>query len=160
MDDYKCLIWQIGHGNYTNIERLICVALKQGRGIQGILEIYESAAQGVYQPKSFTEEEEMLGILFWQLGGIQLAEITHHALNPPGMTTLHGCLTVPQILPSYSQPSMPEIEKNITSCFKGILLILKSLPQSVVHVVLMFDEIAIEKHIQWDNKTDFFLGTC
>ncbi|KAK0184029.1 hypothetical protein F5146DRAFT_1106165 [Armillaria mellea] len=94
LDDYKWLIWQIGHGNFTNVE---C-----GRGIKGILDLYKVAAW---------EEEEMLVILFWRLGGIWLAEIAHHALG-------------------------------------------------VVQVILMFDEIAIEKCLIWDHSTNIIMGPC
>ena len=30
----------------------------------------------------------------------------------------------------------------------------------VVHAVIMFDELATEKRIRWDSKTNFFLGIC
>ncbi len=139
------MIWQIGNGNFTNVEYLICVALKQGQGIKGILDLYEAAAHGVYHPKLFTEEEEMLAILFWRLGGILLAEIAHRALGLPGMTTIQDHSTVPPILPSYGRPSLFEIEKNIAACFESILSILESLPTGVIQVILMLDEIAIEK---------------
>jgi len=31
---------------------------------------------------------------------------------------------------------------------------------NVVHAVVMFDELATEKHIRWDPKTNYFLGVC
>ncbi len=160
LDDYKRLVMQIGNGNYNNVERLIRVALKRGKGIRTILEMYEAAVRGLYRPKSFTEEEEMLGILFWRLGGIRLAEIAHRALGLPGMTTLRQNSTISPILPSYGLPSVVEIEKNIVACFDSLLPILDSLDQRVVHQILMFDEIAIEKRIRWDSKTNYFLGVC
>ncbi len=160
LDDYKRLIWQIGHGNFTNVERLIRVALKRGRGIKGILDLYEAAARGVYHPKSFTEDEEMLAILFWRLGGIRLAEIAHRALGLPGMTTIRGRSTVPPIIASYGRPSLSEIEKNIAACFEGILSVLQSLPAGVVQVILMFDELAIEKRLRWDHSTNMIMGPC
>ncbi len=164
LEDYKRLVWQIGNGNYTNVERLVRVALSRGRGIRGILEMYEAAARGIYHPKSFTEEEEMLAVLFWRLGGIRLAEIAHRALNLPGMTTIHGHSTVPPIRPSYGLPTVNEIELNIMACFESIRPILESLrtlPRNqVVHMILMLDEIAVEKRMRWDHKTNFFLGVC
>jgi len=30
----------------------------------------------------------------------------------------------------------------------------------VLHTVLMFDELATEKRIRWDPKTNYFLGVC
>ncbi|PBK91770.1 hypothetical protein ARMGADRAFT_1105242 [Armillaria gallica] len=135
LEDYKHLVWQIGNSHYENIEHLVCVALSQGWGIRGILEMYEAAARGIYQPKSFTEEE-MLAMLFWWLGRVQLAEIAHRALNLPGMSTIWDS---------------SKVEKNIASCLESIRPILESLrdlSQHVVHMVLMLDEIA----------TNYFLG--
>ncbi|PBK90076.1 hypothetical protein ARMGADRAFT_1032672 [Armillaria gallica] len=125
--------------------------------------MYEAAAKGVYHPKSFTEEEEMLAVLFWRLGGVRLAEIAHRALNLPGMTTIRDRSTVPPIRPSYGLPTTTEIEKNIVSCLESIRPILESLrclPKRVVHMVLMLDEIAVEKRIRWDHDTNYFLGVC
>ncbi|KAK0493957.1 hypothetical protein EDD18DRAFT_1310464 [Armillaria luteobubalina] len=165
LGDCKWLVWQIGHGNYTNVDRLVRVALSRGRGIRGILEMYEAATKGVYHPKSFTEEEEMLAVLFWRLGGIRLAEIAHCALYLPGMTSICGLSTVPPIQPSFGLPTVNEIELNIVSCFESIRPILESLhtlqaQNQVIHMVLMFDEIAVEKRLWWDHKTNLFLGVC
>jgi len=30
----------------------------------------------------------------------------------------------------------------------------------VLHTVVMFDELAAEKRIRWDPKTNYFLGVC
>jgi hypothetical protein len=30
----------------------------------------------------------------------------------------------------------------------------------VVHAVVMFDELATEKRIRWDPKSNYFLGVC
>ncbi|KAK0452007.1 uncharacterized protein EV420DRAFT_1645958 [Desarmillaria tabescens] len=160
LDNYKQLILQIGHGNFTNAEKLIRIALKNKKGIKRILDLYKAASQGVYHPKSFTEEEEMLAILIWRLGGIHLAEIAHRALGLPSMTTIQHHSTVPSIIPSYGQPSLTEIEKNIAACFESILSVLQSLPAGVLQVILMFDEIAVEKRPRWDYSTNMIMGLC
>jgi hypothetical protein len=36
-----------------------------------------AAAEGYYNPKSFTEEEDMKALLLWKLGGNRVAEINH-----------------------------------------------------------------------------------
>jgi hypothetical protein len=38
--------------------------------------------------------------------------------------------------------------------------VLDVIKMQVWHVVLMFDEIATEKHLRWDPKTNHFLGFC
>lgn len=42
--------------------------------------------------------------------------------------------------------------------FESIASLLRQLGR--LHVVAMFDEVAAEKRIRWDLKTNFFLGVC
>jgi len=53
-----------------------------------------------------------------------------------------------------------EIKQNITSSFKAISDILGMSTQKMLHAVLMFDEISVESHPCWDNKTNRILGVC
>jgi len=46
------------------------------------------------------------------------------------------------------------------ACFKGLLNILGTSAQNMVHAVLMFDELAIEKRPRWDDKSNKILGVC
>ena len=66
---------------------------------------------------------------------------------------------VPQILPSPSFPTHHEVLKNIASMFEGILNMMKA-SQNLLHRILMFDELAIEKRPRWDDKSNKFLGVC
>lgn len=53
---------------------------------------------------------------------------------------------------------MEEVQKNIEACFESITDVLVA--KKVVHQILMFDEIATEKRIRWDSKTNQFPGVC
>jgi hypothetical protein len=50
-----------------------------------------------------------------------------------------------------------EVQKNIVVNLASVLDVIK---MRICHVVLMFDEIATEKCLCWDPKTNYFLGFC
>ena len=63
LDDYKRFLVAIASGKVQRVDALIRVALGQNKGIVAILNLFESAAIGLYHPKSFTEKEEMKSLL-------------------------------------------------------------------------------------------------
>ncbi|KAG6807947.1 hypothetical protein H0H92_005919 [Tricholoma furcatifolium] len=65
---------------------------------------------------------------------------------------------MPPIIPSAGSPRAVEVQKNFEATFKSVHDLL--VEEKVVHQVLMFDEIAIEKRIRWDHRTNLFLGLC
>ena len=63
------------------MDHLINIGLRQKKGAHGLLASYMAAAEGYYNLKSFTEEEDMKALLLWKLGGNRVAEINHQANN-------------------------------------------------------------------------------
>ncbi|KAG6825754.1 hypothetical protein H0H92_002534 [Tricholoma furcatifolium] len=157
LSDYKRLGLAIASGRYERVDRLMHIALRQRRGIRGILAMYEAAAAGVYKPRSYTERDDMRGLLLWRLGGNRIAHIAHRALDLPGLTTLRRRTIMPAIVPSPSMPTVEEVEKNAVATFESIQ---EFLDDQVTHQVIMFDEIATEKRVRWDHQTNMFLGIC
>ncbi len=146
----------IASGKVAQVDRLIHIALRQRKGICGILLTWEAAVQGFYTPKSFTEEEDMRALLLWRLGGNCVAQITHRSTKAPRMTYLKDRSIMPLIIPSPGRPTILEVQKNIEATFES----LQEIITSQLHVVLMFDEVATEKRLRWDPKTNNFLGMC
>jgi hypothetical protein len=66
------------------------------------------------------------------------------------------------IIALYQFPSMGDVECNLSAILSGGLLdTLKALSQDqILHLILMIDEIALEKRIWWDSRTTKFLGVC
>ncbi|KAF7371921.1 hypothetical protein MVEN_00049800 [Mycena venus] len=158
LSDYKRMVRAIGSGVVQNVDRLIRVALRQKRGIRAILRLHDDAARGVYHPRDYTEEDDLRGVLVWKLGGNRLADLAHRALGLPSRTTLRSRLTVPPIMPSPGIPEASEVAQNVEAAFAGITDVLVA--KKVVHQILMFDELATEKRIRWDDKTNNFIGVC
>jgi hypothetical protein len=49
---------------------------------------------------------------------------------------------------------------NIDASFKAIHDILGASMQKILHAIIMFDEISVEAHPQWDDKINKILGVC
>ena len=151
----------IASGKASRVDRLISINLRQRRGAHGLLASYMAAAEGYYNPKGFTEEEDLKALLLWKLGGNRVAEINHRANNAPSISYLRTRSTVPPIVPSHEQPTTKQVRANVKATFDGILDVVHSQNRSkFIHTVLMFDKLATEKRIRWDPKTNYFLGLC
>ncbi|KDR77538.1 hypothetical protein GALMADRAFT_1326277 [Galerina marginata CBS 339.88] len=161
LSDQKRLLMAIASGKVSRVDRLLSIGLQQKKGARGLLALYMAAAEGHYTPKSFTEEEDMKALLVWKLGGNRVAEINHRANKGQSITYLRSRSTVPPLIPSHEQPTVEEVRANVEATFGGVLDVIHGLNHSkFVHAVLMFDELATEKRIRWDPKTNYFLGLC
>ena len=152
----------IASGKVNRVDRLLSIGMAQKKGVRGLLEAYMDAGAGVYRPRGYTEEEDMKNILIWRLSGNHVAQINHRANGAPSVTYLRTRSTVPPLIPSPAQPTIEQVQKNLEATISGVLDVLHNRVQTggVVHAVLMFDELATEKRIRWDPKTNFFLGIC
>lgn len=161
LSDQKRLLMAIASGKANRVDRLLTIGLRQKKGARGLLASYIAAAEGYYHPKSFTEEEDMKALLLWKLGGNRVAQINHRANGAPSISYLRTRSTVPPVVPSHKFPTVQKVEMNVDSTFHSVLDVVHSRVKSkVLHTVVMFDEIATEKRIRWDPKTNFFLGVC
>ncbi|KAJ7793159.1 hypothetical protein B0H14DRAFT_3115044 [Mycena olivaceomarginata] len=98
-----------------------------------------------------------LGLTLMRIGGGRVAEIAHRALGLPSTSTLRRNTAMRPLLPSAGRPWVKDIEENIQAC-------LDSCPEedspSVVHQVLMLDEIAIERRSRYDDRTNKVVRVC
>ncbi|KAF6742613.1 hypothetical protein DFP72DRAFT_1081758 [Ephemerocybe angulata] len=160
MSNHKRLVVAIAEGSVARVDRVVHAALKKKRGVVGILEQVVRAAQGVYHVRGFTEREQALGKLLWRLGGDRVGHIAHRALGLPSVNMLRdGSPKVP-ITPSAGRPTVSTMARNTLGVLDGVLGVLKQRNANVQHAVLMFDELACEKHIRWNPRTNEFLGLC
>jgi hypothetical protein len=161
LSDQKRLLMAVASGKVNRVDRVLSMGLRQKKGVRGLLAVYFAAADGIYAPKTFTEEEDMKAILTWRLGGNRLAQINHNANGAQSIAYLRSRSTVPPIIPSHAQPTIEQVQKNVEATLEGVLdEIHGRMSRTVLHTVLMFDELATEKRIRWDPKTNHFLGVC
>lgn len=118
--DHKRFVRAIGSGKVENVDRLVRVQLGRKQGIRGLITSFDKAAEGVYHPKSYTEQDDLRGVLLWKLAGNRVADFAHRALGLPSRTTLRKRPTVPPIIPSPGKPQVSEVAQNVAACFEGI----------------------------------------
>ena len=159
LSDHKHFIAAIASGKVKQVDWVIQWGLKQKKGINGLLASFDAAAQGLYQPHIYTKKEDMCALLIWQLGGTQVAHINHRSQNAPSVSYLQSWSFVPPVIPSPWKPTAEEVHKNVEAMIEGLGDMLAGLG-SVIHVMMMFDEVVTEKQIQWDLKMNFFISAC
>jgi len=162
LSEQKRLLTAIASGKANRVDRLISIGLQQKKGVRGLLASLEAAAQGYYHPKTFTEEEDMRELLLWKLGGNRVAHINYRAQDAPSVSYLRTRSTVPPLIPSHADPTVVQVQSNVNAMLRSVLDVLHQIgmDSKVLHAVVMFDEIAAEKRMRWDPKTNHFLGVC
>lgn len=112
----------------------------------------------------------MRSIVMLRLGGARVADFAHRSLSLPSLTTVRRNTVIRPLIVSPSTPLLSEIEKNIETCYDAASHLLKTKnlpvptpsdsPTKIVHLVLMLDELAVEKRARWDDTNDKFQGIC
>ena len=156
---HKQMLLALSTQRIPRIDRVLRVGFRNGAGIHTMLNLIKKAGEGTYHPKGFDEEEDLQALLFLCLGGSRIADIAHRVFGTPSVSTIRSRTTVPLILPSPSFPTHHEVLKNIASTFEGILDMMGA-SRNLLHGILMFDELAIEKRPRWDDKSNKFLSVC
>ncbi|KAE9404086.1 hypothetical protein BT96DRAFT_955688 [Gymnopus androsaceus JB14] len=138
LDEHKQFVLAIASGKWERVDRLIRACMNAGMGIHGMLVQYERAAEGLYQPKGYEEKDNLRAILFWRLGA-------HRALALPSLSHARSHSTMTALVPSPATPNQGKILQNIDAFLTS---------KKVIHVVLMFNKIALEKRPRLDVKTN------
>ena len=65
------------------VDYVLSIGFKCGAGIYSMLETIKRAAEGMYHPKDYNEEDDLQALLFLHLGGAHVADIAHHIFGTP-----------------------------------------------------------------------------
>lgn len=167
LDDHKQWIMAIASGRVDRVASLVQAGLKHHAGIRSLILQYERAADKLYKPKGFTNEDIMRSLVMLRLGGARVAEFAHRSLSLPSLTTIRRNTVIRPLLVSPSAPTVAEVEANILSCYETLSVngsITQRSPDFesslIMHQVIMLDELAAERRIRWDDSTDKFQGSC
>jgi hypothetical protein len=171
LDDHKQWILAIVSGRVDRVASLVQAGLKHHAGIRSLILQYERAADKLYKPKGFTNEDIMRSLVMLRLGGARVAEFAHRSLSLPSLTTIRRNTVIRPLLVSPSAPTIAEVEANILICYEtlpGSVNTTQNRNQGspdlesslIMHQVIMLDELAAERRIRWDDSTDKFQGSC
>jgi DNA polymerase III delta subunit len=61
--DYEQLVIAIVSGKVERVSQVIHIALEQKKGVNEIISTLQNAAEEYYQPRSYSKEEDMWGLL-------------------------------------------------------------------------------------------------
>jgi len=160
IDLHKQLLLAISSQRIPCIDRVLHAGFRRGTRVHTILDLVKATTEGTYHPKGFDETEDLQALLFLCLGGARVADVAHHIFGTPATSTIRRRTIIPHIIASPSFPTLGEVESNIAASFKDICDILGASTQGMLHAVIMFDEISVEKRPHWDDKTNKVLGLC
>ncbi|RDB18817.1 hypothetical protein Hypma_014567 [Hypsizygus marmoreus] len=160
LEDHKQWIMAVASGKVDRVAALVQAGLKHHAGVRGLIREYERAAQKLYTPKGYTEEDLMRSVVMLRLGGTRVAEFAHRSMSLPSLTTIRRNTVIRPLIVSPSKPVIAEIEANIISCYEAIGEVMANARPRVIHQILMLDELATEKRARWDDSNDKFQGTC
>ncbi|KAI9433597.1 hypothetical protein H4582DRAFT_2060981 [Lactarius indigo] len=131
LDDHKQWIMAIASGRVDRVASLVQAGLKHRTGIKTLIQQYECAAEKLYQPKGYSNEDLMRSIVMLRLGGAPVSEIEENIIS--------------------CHSGLAGIGDNLDS---------GACSGRLVHQVIMLDELAIEQRVRWDDLTNKFLGIC
>ncbi|THU83440.1 hypothetical protein K435DRAFT_689543 [Dendrothele bispora CBS 962.96] len=162
LDDYKRFVKALKDGKVENVDRLIRVAFKRQLGIRGLIDLHERAVVGAYHPKSYEEKDYLKAIINLRMGSVRMAHFAHRAEGLPSVSAIRAHSTIKPLIPSPSRVLHSEVKQNvdITVNPSELETVRAAGNELIVHAVLMFDEIAVEQRIRYDNQSNHFLGVC
>jgi hypothetical protein len=173
LEDHKQWILAIASGQVDRVASLVQAGLKQKMGIRTLIQQYKLAAEKLYKPKGYTEEDIMQSTVLLRLGGAHVAQFAHQSLALPSLTTIRRQTVMLVLVVSPSTPTVVDVEANVISCYSSFSSVSGAFSEGtaidsdllgpsdkIVHQVLMLDELAVEKHAQWDDLHNKFQGTC
>jgi hypothetical protein len=156
LSESKWLLMAIASGKTQCVDQVISIGLHQEKGVRGLLASMMAAAHGHYHPKSYSEEEDMNTLLIWWLSGNQVAGINQRSHGALSVSYLRSCSIIPLLIPSYSQPTVDDVQTNVKATLQSVMSEIHGLVKgTALHTILMFDEIATEKRICWNPTSSW-----
>lgn len=157
IDAYKQMVLALADKRIPRLNRLLRTAQKRKMGLHAIIDLIKRAANGTYHPKGYDEEDDLQALLMLRLAGARVADIAHRIHGSPAASTIRRRATIPPLIPSPSFPTVAEVGANVQASFEPVEKILARV-HAPIHAVLMWDEIATEKRLRWDDRTNKLLG--
>ncbi|EJD45187.1 hypothetical protein AURDEDRAFT_44253, partial [Auricularia subglabra TFB-10046 SS5] len=156
LDEHKKFVMAVASNRVPRLDTLVRTALRRKTGIHRIVALIDAAVQGVYNAKGYEEQDILRGILFLRFGGERGAQLAYRTCGTPSPSTLRRSVHTRPLRPSPGVPRKAEVLHNISVSFPEP----EGAPSSIVHYVLMLDELKITDCCRWDPQTNKILGLC
>ena len=113
LEDHKQWVMAVASRCVNQVAALAQAVLNHGGSICALVSQYKYAAENVYQPKGYTQDEILKLLALLCLGGTRVVEFAHHALLLPSITVACHNSTMCPLVVSIAQPNVQEVEANI-----------------------------------------------
>lgn len=158
---HKQLVLAISSRQVKRVDAVLRSALGRDASVHTMLRMLNDAANDIFHPRSHSEREAVQGALIYRTCGARGADLAHRMFGTLAKETIRNRQLLITLEPSPAAPTTAEIARNTDACFESIAKLLAGLlAVTIIHAVLMFDEIALEKCFRYDEKTNMFLGIC
>ncbi|KAJ6601644.1 hypothetical protein B0H10DRAFT_2167389 [Mycena sp. CBHHK59/15] len=148
------------------LHRLLVNAAEYGWSAQRILDHCKLAKDGEYAAQNYTRYEIDLANLLYELGGGGAVYAMNHSIFAlPSRDTIQPYRRQANLMPSLNGVRVSEISGNIAALFRpqeseeGTVMAPTGKPAIFGHT-LSFDELAIERKVDYMLKTDEMGGFC
>ncbi|KAG1725128.1 hypothetical protein EDB19DRAFT_1897825 [Suillus lakei] len=146
----------ISEQDIPRLRQIINVALRNGAGVQEIVNKLKDALEGVYRPRGYGASDLDIATLVFRLGGRQLLFALNQSLGLPSIRTLHTRSTFTVITPTIGPIQNEQLDENIRS----VVLSSRTCITALRGVSLMVDEIALEEMAVHFSKYNKIAGLC
>ena len=158
LDGHRRLLISIATSNHHCINIIVLNGLQNNASIQTMISKIALAAQGTYQPKSYTQVEYQLTYLLWKFGGPRVANLYARACGGPHTNTVAHHCKVPPLVALHVAPTESQMLQNLNILYPNSPNQLYS--SSIQGYSIVIDEIALEKRLRWDPQTNMIVGVC
>ncbi|KAF8218166.1 hypothetical protein K438DRAFT_1901061 [Mycena galopus ATCC 62051] len=164
--DFTDVYRLIGENQVPALHRIFANASREGWGINKLRKQIQLAIEGKYKARNYTEYEIDLVILLYELGGAGTVHAMNHSIFVlPSLRTIQPHRRLHKISPSVNGLKFSEISKNISTLFGSQVEFddgtkTTESPPTLCGHMLSFNELAIDRRIDYMTETDEMGGFC
>lgn len=155
-DDLTRLKAALTEDNVPRVHKILGRAASEGRSTSVIVDMVARAAQGLYTPRQYDEDDQDMMVLALGLGGRRMVYALNHSGLGPGLRTIKDHRTVPhyRVIPFFIDESI--IQQNTDN----FIFTPESARREECIWTLMIDGIKGEQRIRHDPHGKCVLGCC
>ncbi|KAJ7820830.1 hypothetical protein B0H14DRAFT_3735217 [Mycena olivaceomarginata] len=161
LSEYKEVFDFIGRNTVPALHRIFSNASSDRWSIKKIRDRVQLAAAGKYTARNYSQYEIALTIALYELGGGGTVYAMNHSwFALPSLKTIQPYRRQHRITPSVNGLNFTEISDNISALFGPRVRFddgseaVANAPPSLCGHTMSFDELALEKHVDYMTSTD------
>ncbi|KAH7921233.1 hypothetical protein BV22DRAFT_1132459 [Leucogyrophana mollusca] len=158
LSEHKRLIMTVTDLDPPRAGHIIQTHLKHGSSMSAIIDKLGQAVTVNYNPRGFSQNDFLLVLFLFRIGGGRLVFVMHRALGLPSLRALKNNMMFTKITPVIGTITADPILQNI----RNVVIMPREKAQhlEIRGVSLSIDETAAEERACHDRKTNSVIGLC